>query len=594
MKNILSRLFVFTALILGICSISAWAEDGVDLKWHGDYQNMELVLEIKSSAKYIQKFSVVMYPSSVENPEISDYCRTAEVDVKPGETAGVRFKISEGLNAENGAYKVLIQGNGYLSAESRKEEEVYILKSSDTDDVLRKVNSANAGTVKTELEKAADALQLTVLSEEPQKRIDAFLNIKTSDFGGSFKTLEDIRAAWQLSDIIEYLSGDNPCPLEVMAGMESCSEILMINLSDEDYVALGKEIYKTLVVLNKSYGGGAGIKNISDARSIFKQSKALAAVNAANPENIETVLAKYYADLGISADTYRKFTGFSESNKQKVTRQLIGKGFTKTSDAVESFETAVNETSGSADNPSGNSGNNSGSSGGGGGAGGGIGGGTGGGSGSGVIGGGFAAGKTPDNTQNPQSGSFGDCKESHWAYEYVEELKKDGIISGYSNGNFYPEKTVTREEFVKMIVLASGIYSEGAECDFADIKKDEWCYRYIASAGEKGIINGDESGNFGAGRNISREDVAVIAQRIIKAFGSLGEIAEEGEDEANKISEEFSDGGEIYDYALESVGYLKNLGILNGFEDGSFKPKESLKRAEAAKIISMLRKYIQK
>lgn len=590
MKNILSRLFVLLTLIMSLCVISARAEEGADLKWRGDYEKSELILEIKSSAKYIQKFSVVMYPSSAENPGIDDYCRTAEAEVNPGETAEVRFKISDNLNADGGAYKVLIQGNGYLSAESRKEEEVWILNPSAANDILKKINSADAQSVKTEMENASKALQLTVLSEEPQKRIEAFLNIKASDFGGSFKTLEDIKEAWQISDIIEYISGEKPCPLEIMASMENSAEILGINLSDEDYKALGKEIYKTLVVLNKSYGGGEGIKNISDAKSVFKQAKALAAVNAASSETVETVLSKYYADLGIKADIYKKFTAFSVSDKQKVTRQLIGKSFTKVSDAAESFETAVNENSGSSETTDDDKGDNPGGRPGGGGGGGG----TGGGSGSGAIGGGFAAGKIPENAQTPENTVFGDCNESHWAYEYVNGLKKDGIISGYSDGNFYPEKTVTREEFVKMIVLASGIYSESAECDFGDIKKDDWCYKYIASAFEKEIITGDEKGNFGAGDDISREDVAVIAQRIIKTFGSPAEASAESGDEPEETGEEFSDSGDIYDYALESVGYLKKLGILNGFEDGSFKPKESLKRAEAAKIISMIRKYIQK
>ena len=59
MKNILSRLFVLLTLILSLCGISTRAEEGAEIKWRGDYENSELVLEIKSSAKYIQKFSVV-------------------------------------------------------------------------------------------------------------------------------------------------------------------------------------------------------------------------------------------------------------------------------------------------------------------------------------------------------------------------------------------------------------------------------------------------------------------------------------------------------------------------------------------------------
>ena len=57
---------------------------------------------------------------------------------------------------------------------------------------------------------------------------------------------------------------------------------------------------------------------------------------------------------------------------------------------------------------------------------------------------------------------------------------------------------------------------------------------------------------------------------------------------------EFSDAEDISDYAAEGVSALKNMQILNGFEDGSFKPLNSLTRAEAAKIICLMQSRIGK
>lgn len=56
----------------------------------------------------------------------------------------------------------------------------------------------------------------------------------------------------------------------------------------------------------------------------------------------------------------------------------------------------------------------------------------------------------------------------------------------------------------------------------------------------------------------------------------------------NKIltkTAEFSDAGDISDYAKDAVAYLAGEGVLSGFEDGSFKPLNNISRAEAAVII---------
>ena len=75
---------------------------------------------------------------------------------------------------------------------------------------------------------------------------------------------------------------------------------------------------------------------------------------------------------------------------------------------------------------------------------------------------------------------------------------------------------------------------------------------------------------FGYGAGISRQDIAVILHRTIKDTTGTAQ---------------FADNGEIADYAKDAVGALSGLKILNGFEDGSFKPNASCTRAQAAVII---------
>ena len=51
--------------------------------------------------------------------------------------------------------------------------------------------------------------------------------------------------------------------------------------------------------------------------------------------------------------------------------------------------------------------------------------------------------------------SFKDINSSHWAYKYVIELSANKVINGYTDGTFKPESTITRAEFIKLVVMAA-------------------------------------------------------------------------------------------------------------------------------------------
>ena len=188
-----------------------------------------------------------------------------------------------------------------------------------------------------------------------------------------------------------------------------------------------------------------------------------------------------------------------------------------------------------------------------------------------------------EETQNTVA-SFKDCPQNHWAYKYVEELRSDNIISGYADGNFYPDNKVKREEFIKMIVVLSGITSQDVSCDFDDVSAFAWYRPFVASAFDAGIVKGVDDRNFGVGSDISRQDVAVIICRLLDKLGT---------DINAKSDKTFADEQDISDYASESVDTLSALSVLNGYEDGTFRPKASLTRAEASKIICLVKALIK-
>ena len=112
--------------------------------------------------------------------------------------------------------------------------------------------------------------------------------------------------------------------------------------------------------------------------------------------------------------------------------------------------------------------------------------------------------------------------------------------------------------------------------EYKDIDNSAWYAPYIAAAVDNGLINGISDEQFGIGMPITRQDICVIIMRAMK-----GEV-QEG---TNPL---FADSDDISEYAREAVAYLNDCGIINGFEDGTFMPKNNCTRAQAAKIICTL------
>ena len=217
--------------------------------------------------------------------------------------------------------------------------------------------------------------------------------------------------------------------------------------------------------------------------------------------------------------------------------------------------------------------------------------GTGGGSGgkgtsSGGSGGGSSSGdfalypsETPSDTNLPaQAQQFDDIDEVPWAADSITALASRGIINGKAERIFAPHDSVTREEFIKMIVLAFGFEAEKA-ADMPDVDVYAWYAPYVAAAVEAGIVNGYEDGSFGVGRQITRQEMAVIAYRAGMKIGKPLSANADGH---------FADDAEISAYAKASVYAMEQSGILNGIGNNLFAPTQLCTRAQAAKVVALL------
>ncbi len=175
---------------------------------------------------------------------------------------------------------------------------------------------------------------------------------------------------------------------------------------------------------------------------------------------------------------------------------------------------------------------------------------------------------------------FSDLAGYDWAKDAILSLAADGIINGKSQGIFAPADNVTRAEFAKIIVGAFDLVDGSATANFADTPKGHWSYSYVASAVANKIVTGVSANSFNPDGKITRQDMATICYRALTSLGV--EV-----DASGKV--EFADAASISDYAKEAVDVLSSLGIINGKGNNQFAPGDFATRAEAAKIVHMLR-----
>ena len=187
-------------------------------------------------------------------------------------------------------------------------------------------------------------------------------------------------------------------------------------------------------------------------------------------------------------------------------------------------------------------------------------------------------------TDKPSTSTYSDVKSTDWYYDAVVTLTEKGIVSGDGTGYFYPTNNVTREQFVKMILEAIEVEVSAGDVSFADVTSGAWYEAYIATAVTNGIVNGVGDGNFGVGTNITRQDMAVLIERVLNFKNIEVEKAE---------VEAFADASSVADYAQNAVANMKAIGLIKGY-DNNYNPKDNLTRAEASTVISSLLKLLAK
>ncbi|MBQ8526629.1 MAG: S-layer homology domain-containing protein [Clostridia bacterium] len=315
---------------------------------------------------------------------------------------------------------------------------------------------------------------------------------------------------------------------------------------DKEYAPLTAAEKQTLEALFTSSHGVNG-----DFGEIYGNlSMTAKMINASSFEDLQEKYLAYAVDNGISLKDYNDLS--TDYSRDKVFMSVYSSvdEVKNMEDITALFEEAVEDEE------------DSGSSGGSGG-----GGGSSGSRGSSGVSGGNA---TYIPVEAPVTESIFTDTKGHWAENEITALKNSGAISGFPDGSFRPDSTVTRAEFVKMLGNILDI-PDGSGSQFADVTADDWYAGVVYGAYARNLVKGTSDTSFSPNAPITRQDAAVI---ISRAWDLAGEQAVE-----------FADSGDIADYAVEAVAKLAAAGIIGGYEDNTIRPGANLTRAETATIL---------
>lgn len=197
--------------------------------------------------------------------------------------------------------------------------------------------------------------------------------------------------------------------------------------------------------------------------------------------------------------------------------------------------------------------------------------------------------------------------QGHWAESMINELTDKGIVDGYTDAEFAPDGTVTRAEYLKMIMNATGVQpTEFRDGECLEARSSDWYAPYLQKALDIGLIpqsmiagykasveyNVDEngkaesskvvySGAFNGSLPINREEMAVLTQYFYQYSKTILTYKENTEE----IKIKFTDEENISDWAKISVNNAVAEGFIDGMDDNTFEPGEYATRAQASAII---------
>ncbi len=158
---------------------------------------------------------------------------------------------------------------------------------------------------------------------------------------------------------------------------------------------------------------------------------------------------------------------------------------------------------------------------------------------------------------------------NNWAANHIDWAISQGIVQGYPDGTFRPTNTITRAEYCTMLNRMIGTTNVAKKVYYTDVYPTSWYYNDISYALGYGYLPQTTGCMYPEGY-ITRDDAA---QMLAAAFGLSNDVA---------MGSKFADSASIVNKG--AVGALINAGVIQGYQDNTFRPGNYLQRDEVTKM----------
>lgn len=184
---------------------------------------------------------------------------------------------------------------------------------------------------------------------------------------------------------------------------------------------------------------------------------------------------------------------------------------------------------------------------------------------------------------------FTDVSRSDWYYQFVDYVTSKGYFNGVADKTFAPADNMTRAMFVTVLFRFDGAKGDRSQSAFTDVAPGEWYTDAINWAAANRIVDGVGNGKFAPNDPITRAQMCTMIERYLALYKKTWKVTLP---ETGSVSV-MVDENAIPAYALAAVKQCQRHGLVNGFEDGTFRPNELSTRAQVAAVIYRMSYLVQ-
>lgn len=184
---------------------------------------------------------------------------------------------------------------------------------------------------------------------------------------------------------------------------------------------------------------------------------------------------------------------------------------------------------------------------------------------------------------------FTDVGRSDWYYQFVDYVTSKGYFNGVADKTFAPADNMTRAMFVTVLFRFHGAKGDSSQSAFVDVAPGEWYTAAINWAAANKIVDGVGNGKFAPNDPITRAQMCTMIERYLALYKKAWKVTLP---ETGSVSV-MVDENAIPAYALAAVKQCQRHGLVNGFEDGTFRPNDLSTRAQVAAVIYRMSYLVQ-